>query len=78
MKTFDTTMAANFRLALLDRALSLGETLQHETDAVHDASHEVADFKDVAVHDALAGVDEAHAAHAAAELGEIRAALRRI
>jgi len=78
MRTFDKTMTPRFRARLLERALRLGETLEHETDAVRDAPREVDDFKDVAVHDAQAGVDEAQAAHAAVELEEIRAALLRI
>ena len=79
MDTYDSTMATRFRSALIARALRLGETLDHESDAAHAAGlHEVGDFKDVAVNDAMAEVDEAQAAHAATELAQVRAALRRI
>jgi RNA polymerase-binding transcription factor DksA len=72
-------MAARFRVALTERALQLGAVLGHETDSAREVSgHEVGDFKDVAVQAAIAGIDEAHAAQAAAELEQVRAALRRI
>src|SRR5205823_1799762 len=75
----DSTMAALFRAALINRAGQLGETLRHETDAVPAAGlHEVADLKDVAEQSAIAEVDEAQAAQAASELDQVRAALRRI
>lgn len=78
MNTFDRTMTAQFRAALVERARQLGEMLEHETLPAADTVHDVGDFKDVAVQDALAEIDEAQAAHAAVELDEIRAAMRRM
>ena len=79
MDTYDSKMAARFRAALAERALQLGAILGQETEFAREAGlHEVGDFKDAAVQEAIAGVDEVQAAHAAAELDLIRAALRRI
>jgi RNA polymerase-binding transcription factor DksA len=79
MDTYDSKMAARFRAALTERAVHLGRVLGHETEFAAEAGlHEVGDFKDVAVQEAIAGVDEAQATQAATELEQIRAALRRI
>lgn len=79
MDTYDSKMAARFRAALAERAAQLGAILGQEAEAVREPGlHEVGDFKDAAVQEAIAGIDEAQAAHAAAELEQVRAALRRI
>ena len=79
MDTYDSKMAARFRAALAERATQLGAILGQETESAREAGlHEVGDFKDAAVQEAIAGIDEAQAAHAAVELGQVRAALRRI
>lgn len=79
MDTYDSKMAARFRAALAGRAIELGAILGQETEFAREAGlHEVGDFKDAAVQAAIAGIDEAQAAHAAVELEQVRAALRRI
>ena len=78
MDTYDSSMAPRFRAALLQRAMQLGDTLEHETVGTHAELHEVGDFKDVAAQEAIACVDEVQAAHAATELAQIREALARI
>jgi DnaK suppressor protein len=77
MDTYDNTMAVHFRGTLLERADELGRLLHHEWTG-HSGCGEVGDFKDVAVEETLATLDEAQAAHAAGELEQVRAALRRI
>jgi len=77
MDTYDNTMAALFRSDLLERADELGRLLDHEWTG-RSGGGEVGDFKDAAVEEALATLDEAQAAHAAGELEQVRAALRRI
>lgn len=79
METYDNSMAPRFRAILLQRALQLGASLDHELAAVHgETGRDVADFKDFAAEQAVAEVEEVQAEHAAAELGQIRAALARI
>jgi DnaK suppressor protein len=78
MDTYDSTMAPRFRAALLQRAIQLGEILDHETAGAHAEVHEVGDFKDVAAQEAIATIDEVQAAHASVELARIREALARM
>ena len=79
MDTYDSTMAARFRAMLAERAMQLGAILGHEAELAREAGQrEVGDFKDAAVQEAIAGVDGVQAAHAAVELEQVRAALRRI
>lgn len=79
METFKSEMAARFRDDLLARAKQLGEILHHEADAAQaESTHEVGDFKDAAAEESIASVDFAQAAHAAQELAQVQAALRRI
>lgn len=79
MDTYDKTMQARFRGTLLRRAEELGRMLHNESlAAAEGVGHEVGDFKDVAVEDTRATIDEAQAAHAAVELQQVRAALQRI
>jgi DnaK suppressor protein len=79
MDTYRNPMAAQFRGLLARRARELGRTLSHEADGTRaDVTHEVDDFAEAAVQEALARVQDANAEHAAAEMQLIRAALRRI
>jgi DnaK suppressor protein len=73
----EQAMAQRFRALLLDRAKELTAGLASAV-AVDELPAEVGDFKDVAARDAAAEVDDAEAAHAAAELDQVREALRRI
>jgi DnaK suppressor protein len=63
---------------LHQRQAELRELLQHATEAVPDQPPEVQDFKDVAAEDARAAIDEVAYAHAAEELSQVVAALRRM
>ena len=78
-KTYERGMAAQFRQMLMERAMHLGDVLRHQSaDVPSDGVHEVADFKDAAVEESIATIDNAQAAHAAAELAQVHAALRRL
>lgn len=79
MDTYDTTQAPRLRAALLERAQQLHDALGHESEDARDPElRDVGDFKDAAVHDALATVDGAQSRQAAFELERVRAALRRM
>lgn len=79
MNSYQPAMAGQFRSLLEARAERLRDILRHEADAVTpDGGHEVQDFKDIASGDLAAAVDDAQAAHAAQELEQLGAALRRI
>ena len=78
MDTFVTSMAARFRTLLLTRANELDETLAHELEGVRAESETAGDFKDLAARDTQSSVEEAQTAHAAYELVQVKAALRRI
>jgi DnaK suppressor protein len=79
MDTFKSEAAVRFREDLLRRAAQLREALRHDTQAGRAGGlHEVGDFKDAAADECIASVDDAQAAHAAAELAQVHDALRRI
>ena len=81
METYDPSMAPRFRVTLLQRAALLAHVIAQEHQRALEttaAAHDVADFKDVAAQDSIAGVDEVHAAHAATEIAQVRCALARI
>jgi DnaK suppressor protein len=79
MDQYTTSMTAQFREELLKRASQLDELLQHDLQAAEgNGVHEVGDFKDAAVEESIASIDNAQAAHAAIELAQVQAALRRI
>jgi DnaK suppressor protein len=79
MDTYEGRMAGRFRGELLERAEQLRRILDHEAQAANgDDVHEVGDFKDAAAEESIANVDQAQAAHAAQELGQVQAALRRV
>ena len=63
---------------LLARRESELRALLTEASQPGEASHDVQDFKDMAVEETRAAVDEAKAGHAALELGQVLAARRRL
>ncbi|MEO8021668.1 TraR/DksA family transcriptional regulator [Polaromonas sp.] len=82
METYDSTLMPRFSQLLVQREADLRSMLQTSgdlPDQMGDAgSHGVMDFKDVAMEQALATVDEAKAGHAVLELEEVLAARRRL
>ena len=80
MKTFDIGLSHDFDLVLSLRERELCAVL--EAREVHDHAagdrHDVTDFKDVAIEQSLATVDEAQAEQAALELEQVLAARRRL
>ena len=79
MDQYTVEMAGRFREELLKRASQLRELLQHDVQAAEgNGVHEVGDFKDAAVEESIASIDNAQAAHAAVELAQVQDALRRI
>lgn len=79
METYTTEMAARFREDLMRRAAELDRILRHDADEVReDTAHEVGDFKDSAVEESLATIDNQQSAHAAAEMARVQSALRRL
>jgi DnaK suppressor protein len=79
MDTYKSEMAPRFRDELVRRALRLGDVLHHDADVMEPGdTHEVGDFKDAAAQESIASIDNAQAAHAAVELVQVQAALRRI
>lgn len=79
MPIYDSTMADRFTQLLDTRARALQALLRHDLQAVGTAdAREVTDFKDAADDEAQALVDEAQCAAAAAELGQVEAARRRL
>lgn len=82
MKTYENSLAPRFRQRLARREGELRALLRTSADPADNdgeaGSHEVMDFKDIATEESLAVVDEAQANHAAAELEQVLAALRRL
>jgi DnaK suppressor protein len=82
METYDSTLMPRFRQLLEQREADLRSMLQASGDltdpASDNGSHGVMDFKDVAMEQALATVDEAKVGHAILELKEVLAARRRL
>ena len=82
METYDSTLMPRFSQILLLREAELRALLQASAEQPHAAGgpgqHRVMDFKDVAMEQALATVDEAKAGHAVLELEEVLAARRRL
>jgi DnaK suppressor protein len=78
--TISPADAALIRQRLARREAELRSLLRACTvDAVHAVDeHEVADFKDMAVAETQAAVDEAQAAHAVAELQQLQLARARL
>lgn len=79
MDQYQSHMAKRFRDELLARAQQLGEILHHDAQAAESSGErEVGDFKDAAAEESMASIGAAQAAHAAVELAQVQAALRRI
>jgi len=78
MDTYDTSMSETFRKTLVQRAIDLAEILDRETQGVRAEPDGAGDFKDAAAHEAQDEIEAAQAGHAAHEIAEVRAALRRI
>jgi DnaK suppressor protein len=79
MAPYDNRMAPQFLQRLARRAAELQDLLDGQSaDTESSDPHEVSDFKDVAGQEGLTVVDDAQAAHAAAELAQVFAAERRI
>ncbi|OOG36694.1 TraR/DksA family transcriptional regulator [Polaromonas sp. A23] len=82
METYDSTLMPHFRRLLAQREADLRSILRASDDLPEQTgdtgSHGVMDFKDVAMEQALATVDEAKAGHAFLELEEVLAARRRL
>lgn len=81
MITPSTPWTQRFAALLADRKAELQAALQAAAGAAMQAgeqAHEVLDFKDVAESDAQAAIDDAAADHAAHELSQVVAAMRRL
>ena len=79
MDTYDTRMAPRFHQLLVERAAQLRKILDAEAlPAESGGTHEVTDFKDAASDATLTAVNEVQATHAAQELEQVLAALRRM
>ena len=79
METYDNQMAPRFAELLEQRAATLQRLLERDLEtAGAESPHEVTDFKDAAGEQSQAVVDEAQAAGAALELGQVAAARRRL
>jgi DnaK suppressor protein len=82
METYDSTLMPRFSQILAQRETELRALLRATAEQPHEAGgtgqHRVMDFKDVAMEQALATVDEAKAGHAVLELEEVLAARRRL
>ncbi|MDO8370459.1 MAG: TraR/DksA C4-type zinc finger protein [Pseudomonadota bacterium] len=82
METYDSTLMPRFSQILAQREAELRAllraTAEHPQEAGSTGQHRVMDFKDVAMEQALATVDEAKAGHAVHELEEVLAARRRL
>jgi DnaK suppressor protein len=68
----------NLAARLTRRGDELRALLQQSTQVAEDAAVEVTDFKDAAAAETQAAMDEVATAHAAAELDQVVAALRRL
>jgi len=79
METYNSGMARHFNLRLAERLAELRKILHDdEGTARSEDSHAVTDFKEIAGIESLGAVDDVQAAHAAHELEEVVAALRRL
>ncbi|MDI1271809.1 MAG: TraR/DksA C4-type zinc finger protein [Polaromonas sp.] len=82
METYDSTLMPRFSQILAQREAELRALLRATAEQSHEAGdtgqHRVMDFKDVAMEQALATVDEAKAGHAVLELEDVLAARRRL
>ena len=82
METYDRTLLPRFSQMLVQREAELRALLRATVELPSDADGSspcgAMDFKDVAMEQALATVDDAKAAHAVLELGEVLAARRRL
>lgn len=79
MDTYDSTMTPRFAEQLERRAAALQQLLAQDLQAASsDGEHDVTDFKDAAGDESQAAVDDAQAAGAALELGQVAAARRRL
>lgn len=82
METYNRTLMPRFSQMLVQREAELRALLRATGEQAPEAGGAspcgVTDFKDVAMEQALATVDEAKAAHAVLELGEVLAARRRL
>lgn len=82
METYDSTLMPRFSQILAQRETELRALLRATSEQPHEAGgtgqHRVMDFKDVAMEQALATVDEAKVGHAVHELEEVLAARRRL
>lgn len=72
------TLARELAPRLQQRGAELRQLLRDSAEHVPDDLSEVLDFKDVAAEEALAAVEEVTQSHAARELAQVAAALRRI
>lgn len=73
-------LAPRFTQLLIDREQELLALLNRTAESVEAGAvpGEVSDFKDAAVEESITRVDDAQATHAAHELDEVRAAMRRL
>ncbi|MDI1239772.1 MAG: TraR/DksA C4-type zinc finger protein [Polaromonas sp.] len=82
METYDRTLMPRFSQILAQRETELRALLRATAEQLHEAGgtgqHRVMDFKDDAMEQAVATVDEAKAGHAVLELEEVLAARRRL
>jgi DnaK suppressor protein len=81
MDSYAPSHSERFSQLLAQREVELRAILRATGDLAEQsasAGREVSDFKDVAATEILAGVDEAHAEHAAIELEQVLAARRRL
>lgn len=82
METYDTSMAARFTDLLTQREAELSAILDlasnHPGETLEANQRDVQDFKDVAIEQSRAVVDEAQAEHAAHELEQVLAARQRL
>jgi DnaK suppressor protein len=79
MKTYDASMAQQFRAALILKAGQLGAALQADVHtAIDSPADELDDLKDLSERQTHLRLADAQAAHASEELEDVRAALARI
>ena len=79
MQAFHSGLAAEFDQRLAQRELELCAVLRaREAQATNAPRDDVSDFKDLATRESEVAVDEIQAEHAAHELEQVLAALRRL
>jgi DnaK suppressor protein len=79
MKTYDASMAEQFRSALVQQAAQLRAALEADIrDAADNSEREVDDLNGVSARETEVWLADTQAAHASIELAEIRAAVARI